>query len=266
MNNDTRNTANIGAFNNIDRQQEAEQFIKWLEWIEKLPQSASLRELSYQSLMLTSGETAIDVGCGTGCAVAELTERGVIATGIDASEKMIGIARQRFPILAFQISQAEKLPFEDSSIHGYRAERLYQHLSNPAQALAEARRVLVPGKRIVLVDQDYDAWTIDSYDRTTTRAIIRTLSDSIPQGWIGRQYSALLKDNGFSDVSVEVKTLIYTDYADIAQGLMNFAQTAVKAHSVTQENADRWIEEQKSRSAAGRFFFSLPMFIATALK
>lgn len=125
---------------------------------------------------------------------------------------------------------------------------------------------MTSGGLIVLIDQDYDTWVVDSDDRAVTRAITRSLSDSIAQNWIGRRYYSLLHDAGFADVHVEVHTLIYTDYSQTAQGLVSFAQTAVKAQAITSAEADSWLAEQKQRGESGRFFFALPMFVASACR
>lgn len=253
----------IGRFSDVDATKETEQFVAFLEWIERLPPAVELRERSYQLLDARPGETAIDVGCGTGRVVAELMERGIKAIGVDISEQMISVARHRFPDGNFRIAAAESLPFEDGTLDRYRAERLYQHLEDPAPALVEARRVLVPGGRLVLVDQDYDMWAIDSDDEATTRALMRAQSDAIASRWIGRRYRSLLLDAGFVDVLVEVKTLIYTDYAQVARVLPSIANVGVATGVVTRDQADTWLAEQERRGQEGRVFVAMPLFLAS---
>jgi len=146
----------LSSFGGVDASNDAERLIAWVDWIEGLPQVNDLRKRSYELLGLAPGATAVDVGCGTGRAVADLASTGVAATGYDASESMIEMARRRFPGLDFRIGTAERLPVETASVQGYRAERLYQHLTIPAAGLAEVNRVLALGGRIVIVDLDYD--------------------------------------------------------------------------------------------------------------
>jgi SAM-dependent methyltransferase len=96
--------------------------------------------------------------------VAELSERGVAAVGVDLDEALIGLARSRFPNLDFQVAVAHKLPFEDRVLAGWRAGNVLHELPDPVAALIEARRVLAPGARVVAVGQDWDLIGVDSAD------------------------------------------------------------------------------------------------------
>lgn len=114
----SENSVNIGSFGTVDGKKEAAQFIKWLDWIEQLPQAVSLREISYEWLGPAAGDLTVDVGCGTGRSVFELAERGAQAIGVDLSEKMIGIARQRFPNLTFVWLQRRACPLKVAQSKG----------------------------------------------------------------------------------------------------------------------------------------------------
>ena len=60
----------------------------------------------------------IDIGCGTGAYCAVLAQRGFIVTGVDASAKMLDIARKKAPTPAINFLKAsilETLPFADKS-------------------------------------------------------------------------------------------------------------------------------------------------------
>lgn len=253
----------IGHFSDVDATNQAEQFIAFVDRIESLPHSKESRERSYQLLNGLPGETAVDVGCGTGRAVAELRERGIRATGIDMSSQMISVAQRRFPDGDFRIASASSLPFADHSLDLYRSERVYQYIADPAEALLEARRVLAPGGRIVLLDPDADMWAIDADDQQTTRVLTRALSDTIAGRWIGRRYRSLLLDAGFIDVAIEVKTGIYTDFTQDPL-VPSLAKIGLATGVLTQEEVDVWLAEQKRRGQEDRFFLAMPIFIASA--
>jgi SAM-dependent methyltransferase len=101
----------------------------------------------------------LDVGRGTGSlAIAMLDrwpERRVV--GIDAAEECITFARTRAvgPTPIFDIGDAIDLPHPDHSFAGSGTQLVLNIVSDPLAALAETRRVTVPGGVIVAVVGDF---------------------------------------------------------------------------------------------------------------
>lgn len=118
--------------------------IALLDSADRMPGANELRSHSYALLGAGPGMSAVDVGCGAGRAVSELTERGVKAVGVDPSGRMIAVARGRWPEADFRIAGAYELPLADASVDGYRADKVFHELAEPERALTEARRVLRP--------------------------------------------------------------------------------------------------------------------------
>ncbi|MEU0680186.1 MULTISPECIES: methyltransferase domain-containing protein [Streptomyces] len=167
---------------------EADQLIALLDAVDRLPGAAELRARSYELLGTAPGATAVDVGCSAGRAVAELTEAGAKSVGVDPDERMIEVARQRWPEADFRTAGAYELPFANSTIDGYRADKVFHELAEPERALGEARRVLSPGGRIVLVGQDWDTFVIDFDDPALTRTIVHARADLVPGPRAARHY------------------------------------------------------------------------------
>ncbi|RJL31727.1 methyltransferase domain-containing protein [Bailinhaonella thermotolerans] len=241
-----------------------ERFIGYLDRIEWAPQAVRLRRLSYDLLAEGPAGLTLDAGSGGGCAVAELTEQGQQAVGIDVAERMIEIARRRFPHCEYRIAAVEGLPYDDHTLARYRAEGVYQHLANPEVALAEARRALVPGGRIVLLDQDHDMWGLDADDVQLTRVITRGYTGAIAQPWIGRRYRDLLTRAGFVNVAVDIHPMVYTDIEHTGAMLPRLAEAAVKRGAIRPAQAKAWLAEQEERDVDGRFYLVMPMFVASA--
>ncbi|MFI1735443.1 hypothetical protein ACH40E_40770 [Streptomyces acidicola] len=61
---------------------------------------------------------------------------------------------------------------------GHRADKAFHELARPERALAETRRVLVPGGLILLVGHNWDTIVIDSADPARTRTPAQTWSPS----------------------------------------------------------------------------------------
>ncbi|MCR6486744.1 methyltransferase domain-containing protein [Amycolatopsis sp. OK19-0408] len=228
-----------------------------------LPGATELREATYELLRCGPGDRALDVGCGGGRAVAELCARGVRAVGADRDPSMLAIARELAPAPEFVEADVLRLPFPDGEFRGYRADKVLHELADPAAAVAEARRVLAPGGRVVLCGQDWDTLVLDSDRPALTRAIVHARADAIAGPRVARQYRTLLVDAGFAEIAVEVRTLVDTDGSllPLLDGLAAAARTAGVA---TGGQVDGWLAEQSARAAAGRFFLAVPIFVASA--
>jgi ubiquinone/menaquinone biosynthesis C-methylase UbiE len=94
------------------------------------------------------GNHVLDIGTGTGMAVAAAHSIGAKVVGVDFSDAMLTEARQRIPDIEFRSAPAEALPFADTSFDAVLANAVLHHLGDPARALGEASRVLAPQGRI----------------------------------------------------------------------------------------------------------------------
>ncbi|NBH03480.1 methyltransferase domain-containing protein [Amycolatopsis sp. SID8362] len=241
-----------------------EALIRLLDVADTLPGAAELRAHTYDLLRLDEGRHVVDVGCGAGRAVAELATRGSRPIGVDPDSRMLAAARRRWPEHDFREGVAAELPLDDGSVAGYRADKVFHELADPAAALAEARRVLEPGGWIVLIGQDWDTFVIDSDDPELTRTIVHARAGTVPSPRAARGYRTLLLDAGFEDVTVEVRTAILTDRLMLPV-LAGLAAAASAAGSVERDQAETWLAEQTRRAESDRMFLALPLFIAAGV-
>jgi ubiquinone/menaquinone biosynthesis C-methylase UbiE len=262
----------LERFDRVDATGEQAMFIAFLDRAEALPDVVRRRRRSRELLAPASGARVADVGCGLGTAVRELAHAvgaSGRALGIDLSRAMIDEAERRARAAGvsaeFHVAPAERLPVADGALAGYRAERLYQHLPDPAAALAEAHRVLAPGGRIVLVDQDWDAVLLDSDDLATARDVRRAFADSLVNGTVGSQYRRRLLDAGFREVTIEVDA-VATDDAGQYGFVVDLFERAARAAGLDARRLDAWRADQDARIAAGRFFLLMPHFVASATR
>jgi ubiquinone/menaquinone biosynthesis C-methylase UbiE len=106
-----------------------------------------LRELEGAIASLARART-LDVACGTGFLTRHLPGE---VTGLDRSERMLAIARERLPAAHFVCGDALELDFPDESFERVFTGHFYGHLPEPERKrfLTEARRV---APELVVVD------------------------------------------------------------------------------------------------------------------
>jgi ubiquinone/menaquinone biosynthesis C-methylase UbiE len=192
--------------------------------------------------------------------------------GIDSSETMVAEARRRSEGLGlpveYRVADAHELPFADSTFDSCRADRVFQHLGNPARALAEMVRVARQGARVVVSEPDWELLAIDANDRAVTRKIINFMSDRLPDGWMGRRLYALFKRSGLRDIDVVPEMLVIPDF-NVANQLFSLRMHVEKAQEagvITPDEGAAWFADLEQRSMAGTFFCASGGFGAVGRK
>jgi ubiquinone/menaquinone biosynthesis C-methylase UbiE len=131
--------------------------------------------------MLPPGARVLDLGCGPGIHTAWLRERGLRPVGGDLSAGMLEQARRLANAPLVQLDM-RSLPFARSCFDGvwWMASLLHLPKREAPMALAEARRVLVPGGLLALDVQEGDGETWqDNYDAGLPRFFARYGSDEM---------------------------------------------------------------------------------------
>lgn len=111
-----------------------------------------------------AGRRILDAGCGSGPLSAALRDRGAVVTGIDASAGMLALARQRLgeDVALHVVDLRDRLPFTDGAFDDVVASLVLHYLEDWGPTLAELRRVLRPGGRLIAsVDHPFVAYTIE---------------------------------------------------------------------------------------------------------
>jgi SAM-dependent methyltransferase len=99
-----------------------------------------------------AGRRILDAGCGSGPLFATLRDRGAIVTGIDRSAGMLELARRRLGDDAdLHVAELGRpLRFRDDTFDDVTASLVLHYLEDWGPALAELRRVLKPGGRLIV--------------------------------------------------------------------------------------------------------------------
>ncbi|KPK73577.1 MAG: hypothetical protein AMJ79_15035 [Phycisphaerae bacterium SM23_30] len=87
----------------------------------------------------------LEVGCGIGTVVYELSKKGCRAIGTDISSKAIEYGRDKYPQVVLEVQPAERLSYADESFDVVVSFDLLEHLVEVDAHLKEVRRVLRGG-------------------------------------------------------------------------------------------------------------------------
>jgi SAM-dependent methyltransferase len=103
----------------------------------------------YQSVLdhvhLRPGMKVLDVGCGAGGALLVARGRGAEVFGLDASENLAAIARERLPGATIRVGEMEELPFDDAAFDVVMGVNSFQFAGDIVRAFREAGRVCKRG-------------------------------------------------------------------------------------------------------------------------
>ncbi len=139
---------------------------RYLELIGEL--LSPVKEISYSIIALHPlNSRIVDIGCGLGQDCRNLAMKlgpECSIWGLDMDQEFITEAEaltsnELFPNLAFIRGDAAQLPFESGSIDVVRFERVFQHLAQPHQVMAEGARVLKKGGLMLILETDYSSLT-----------------------------------------------------------------------------------------------------------
>ena len=139
-----------------------------------------------------------DLGCGEGYLTIEASRWAARVIAVDRSEVVLKRARalatrRRVRNVIWKRGELERLPVRDSSVEVALLSQALHHAKDPARALAEAARIVMPGGRVLVLD-------LREHDE-------RWVRDRLGDRWTGftdDRLKKLLEGAGLSDVKVNV--------------------------------------------------------------
>lgn len=109
--------------------------------------------LVFKHLIPGRGSLVLDAGCGTGIYSRRLAKKGLYVVGIDASEEMLQIARNKQvnedPVIEYVKGDLHYLPFKDRIFDSVVCIAALEFCRNAKQVIHELGRVLKPQGQIV---------------------------------------------------------------------------------------------------------------------
>ncbi len=131
-----------------------------------------LFEVVLQETAVGKNTSVLDVGCGSGIFCEMAAKRGARVSGLDASEQLLAIARERVQMGDFRTGEIEELPYDDQAFDVVTGFSSFQFAANPIKALQEASRVSRTGTVVIAV--------FGKPERSEATAYIKAMGSLLP--------------------------------------------------------------------------------------
>jgi ubiquinone/menaquinone biosynthesis C-methylase UbiE len=229
------------------------------------PGYAAFGEAYLAKLPLATARRVLALGCGTGVEVRALKRHPAFAgevVGIDHSRHLVTEAQRLTAAegldagVEYRVGDAHALDLADASFDVVLAHTLVSHVTDPAQVLHEACRVLAPGGTVAVFDGDYASLTFAHPDPDLAKHVDETLLEVLVNNpRVMRDLPRLLREAGLELVDASSHA-----YADIGTGgyfanfVQAFAPLLAGSGLLPDEDVARWRAWQAQALAEGTFF------------
>lgn len=257
---DENTSYNVDSFQNLDRETERLRAQALQTW----PKEA--RMLDWYGLR--DGMTVLEIGSGPGFITEQLLSLlpSSPITTVELAAAMVEHARKylrekgagRLHALQAHVMQSG-LP--DNSFDFVIGRYFFQHMSDPVAVAAEARRLLKPGGKLVMIDVDDGVWGladpplmmdgdyaekgVESQaarggDRLVGRKLLRILSDA---GFINREFDAVVYHSDMAGEQFREKLREMMNPIDVQISIANGVMTREEADEMIAED-ERWLASE----------------------
>lgn len=245
----------------------AEQATDYLDSVTGVESIKDYKRRSHRLLYPSQGDCILDVGCGAGDDVLMLADQvrpGGEVVGLDNSEALIAEASERAGEaegVSFVVGDAMQLPLKENSVDACRADRVFQHLAEPREALAEMCRVTRPGGYITASDPNWDTCVVTAPGLETE--INQHITD---RRWtnsrnpaVGHRLYALVQEAGLTNIEIDPVTIVITDFetANEVFYLADRIEMMQDADVLSADKAEQWLAGVRQADTDDLFFSSI---------
>ncbi len=180
----------------------------------------------------------LDAGCGSGMFSHMAIANGAEVIGVDAAPGLLEVARERNPGNNFLEEDLESLPFASGSFDVVTGFNSFQYAGNFTNALAEAKRVLKEGGKLVIA-----IW--DKPEKSEATNILKAIGSLLPPPPAGTPGPFALSEEGrieqiLQSLSLKLvyKTAISCPfiYYTVNDGIKSFMGTGPAAAAMNHVN------------------------------
>ncbi len=212
----------------------------------------------HHRLGVDANDRLLDVACGSGLALELAGLRGAVCAGIDASQRLVAVARDRSPTADIRVGDMHSLPWEDGSFDVVTSFRGVW--GTTADAVGEIRRVVAPGGRVGLtvwghIKASSGSWALAPF-RLAAEAKVENQAAMVALGRPGAG-EELLARFGFVDVK-RIEVPFVWEFADPDSYARAVASTG-PAYEAIQNVGEAAFLEAATTGAAAHIRDGLPL-------
>jgi SAM-dependent methyltransferase len=194
----------------------------------------------HRRLDIAEGCRLLDVACGSGLALELAGIWGATCAGIDASARLVAVARERCPDADVRVGDMQALPWEDETFDLVTSFRGIW--GTTPKAVEEAHRVLAPGGRLAMtvwgnVGKSPGAWSLVPF-QWATEDKVRHQADMVALGRPGVG-EAFLAGRGF-DVAERFEVPFAFEFADPETFARAIASSGPAYEAIQSVGEEEW--------------------------
>ena len=222
-------------------------------------------------LDLRSGCRVLDYGCGPGFVSEGMA--GIVGSaghvyGVDLNAHFVANASNRNSAsdnISFHLVDGNRIPLDDRTVDRLLCKNVLEYVPDVQTTLAEFRRVLEPGGRLLVIDSDWGFVAVEPWGRERTRRFFDAAAPAFKEPEIGRKLRSHLLDAGFDHVDVRVQAGVDTEGGSLLV-LRNMASYGGAFDSMPADEINAMLDEAAAAVDDNRYLFCLPQFLATGVR
>lgn len=202
----------------------------------------------------------VEVGAGAGAVSRRIAAKAAPGkvTGFEPSKGFVAEARARaagLGNLTFEVADGGALPLDDGSADHLIMHTVLTHVPDPMVLIAEARRVLKPGGRLVVCDADFSKATLGNFPGDPLHASAQFfITEFVTDPYVVARLRGMVGDSGFTVDAFDVVSRVIRDNHQMLPWVVETAKVMVARGDIGQGLADALAEEYQRRIAENRLY------------